>query len=222
MIYRGDCLEILKSIPDKSVDAVITDPPYGIDFQSSRVNGGRFEKIANDKTPFVQFIPEVARIVKDTGVVAIFTRWDVQQAFIDKMRENGMDPTGVLIWHKGEGGMGDLKRGFPLDYESIIYYAGKGFSFRDGRPPSSVIRIHKVNANKLVHPNEKPVELFRYLIDTLCPRGGVVLDCFMGSGASGVAAKMNGREYIGIELDEKYFALSKARIDAAREQFTFL
>ena len=172
MIYCGDCLEILKNIPDKSVDAIITDPPFGIDFRSSRVKGGRFEKIANDKKPFVQFIPEIARILKDTGAAAIFTRWDVQQAFIDVMRENGMNPTGVLIWHKGGSGMGDLKRGFAPDYESIIYYAGKDFAFCNGRPASSVIRIEKVNSTKMVHPNEKPVDLFRYLIDVLCPRGG--------------------------------------------------
>lgn len=86
IIYNMDCLKGLEMIPDKSIDLVITDPPYGIDYQSNhRVKSEGFKKILNDKKPFIDFILHLPRILKDDGACFIFTRWDVQQAFIDEM-----------------------------------------------------------------------------------------------------------------------------------------
>lgn len=88
-LWQGDCLELMKNIPDKSVDMVLADPPYGIDYQSQRKKDKSkwMPKILNDKSPFVQFIPEIKRIIKNTGCVMIFTRWDVQHRFIDEMQK---------------------------------------------------------------------------------------------------------------------------------------
>lgn len=101
-LLQGDCLELLKDIPDGSVDMVLTDPPYGIDYQSQwKKNKSEWmPKIKNDKRPFIDFIPLIKRVLTPTGCVMVFTRWDVQQKFIDEMNGNGLKVKNVLIWDK--------------------------------------------------------------------------------------------------------------------------
>lgn len=90
-LMQGDCLELMKQIPDKSVDLVLCDPPYGINYQSARrPKEQRFSKIVNDKQPFSEFIKPAIRILKDTGCMLIFTRWDVQSYFIDEINAGGV------------------------------------------------------------------------------------------------------------------------------------
>lgn len=172
-LLKGDCLDLLRQLPDSSVDLVLTDPPYGIDYQSSwRVDKEqRKPKILNDKKPFLAFIPELKRILKPTGCAMIFTRWDVQQAFIDEMERSGLHVRSVLIWDKLAHSMGDLKRAYGSRYESILFHSGDGFRF-PGKRPQDVIACPRVAPNKLVHPNEKPVELLETLISQVTAGGG--------------------------------------------------
>ena len=171
-IKQGDCMELLKEIPDNSVDFILTDPPYGIDYQSCRVpTNRRKNKILNDNKPFIEFIPMISRVLKSTGACAIFTRWDVQQSFIDTMTANDLKPQNILIWDKVQHGMGDLRRSFGSRYESILFHANKGFRFQ-GKRPTDIIRYQRVTASKMVHPNEKPIDLLEYLIDKCCVAGG--------------------------------------------------
>lgn len=183
-LYCGDCLELLKEIPDGSVDMVLCDPPYGIDFQSQRKKDKSrwMPKIANDNRPFVDFIPHVKRVLKDTGCACIFTRWDVQQAFIDAMNDSGLRVRNVLIWDKVVHGMGDLRRAYGSRYESIIFASGQNFRFADKRP-TDILRFQRVSSNKLQHPNEKPVELLEALIKQTTRDGETILDCCMGGAA---------------------------------------
>lgn len=206
----------MKDIPDHSIDFILTDPPYGIDYQSCRVpQERRKNKILNDKKPFTEFIPMIARLLKPTGACAIFTRWDVQQTFIDEMTENGLKPQNVLIWDKVQHGMGDLKRSFGSRYESILFHANHDFRFQ-GKRPTDIIRFQRVPASKLVHPNEKPIDLLEYLIEKCCVVGGGVLDPFMGSGTTCIAAQNLNRQFIGFELDPDYFNIAKQRIEELR------
>lgn len=112
-LYQGDCLEVLKTLPDNSVDLLVTDPPYGIDYQSMRCKDKtkRMSKILNDKKPFTDFIPLIKLKIAKTGGILCFTRWDVQQIFIDEFIRNGLKPKNVLIWDKKVHSMGDLKKG---------------------------------------------------------------------------------------------------------------
>ena len=219
ILYKGDCLEILKQIPDGSVDMVLADPPYGIDYQSSRVKDKdkRLPKILNDKQPFVAFIHELPRILHRGGCCMIFTRWDVQQVFIDELNKCGLKPKNVIIWDKMTHGMGDLRRAFGSRYESIIFVANHDFRF-NGKRPTDIVCQAKVSPNKLIHPNEKPVNLLKTLIDKCTKNGDTVLDCFMGSGSTGVACVNTGRKFIGIELDEHYFNVAEQRIKAAQNE----
>ena len=184
-LMQGDCLERMNEIPDGSVDMVLTDPPYGIDFQSNRVGKEwRKPKIANDKQPFLGFISELKRLLKPTGSVMIFTRWDVQQAFIDEMEACGLAPNSCIIWDKCAHGMGDLQRSFGSVYESILFHAERDFSF-NGKRPTDIISVPKVPAGKLVHPNEKPVALMQRLINSCTPMGGGSIRLFYGQRGDG-------------------------------------
>ena len=218
-IKQGDCLELMKEIPDKSVDFVLTDPPYGIDFQSQwRKDKSEWKpKVINDKAPFVEFIPELKRIISPKGAVMIFTRWDVQHEFIKRMVEYDMKPKNILIWDKVIHGMGDLKRAYGSRYESIIFWANKEFSF-NGKRPTDIIRCQRVTADKLIHPNEKPVSLLSELIEKCTVKTDTVLDCFMGSGSTGVACLNTNRNFIGYELDNTYFEIAKKRLEGTENE----
>lgn len=198
---------------------VLTDPPYGIDYQSNykKDKSKLTPKILNDKKPFVEFIPMLKRIISPKGCVMVFTRWDVQQKFIDEMNKSGLRVKNVLIWDKTTHGMGDLKRSFASRYESVLFHSESRFYFQ-GRRPQDIVRFSKVPACKLTHPNEKPVDLLEDLICKCARRGATILDPFMGSGSTGVACVNTGRNFIGMELDPSYFEKARQRIKEAQKE----
>ena len=208
----GDCTKIIKSMPNNYVNMVLCDPPYGIDFQSSRCKKDkRKPKIKNDKSPFISFIPLLKRIIKKDSCVMIFTRWDVQQCFIDCMNSNGMKIKNVLIWDKVAHGMGDLKTAYGSRYESILFHSEHDFRF-NGKRPTDIVRCSRVSPSRLVHPNEKPVDLLEQLIEQCTKQGDIVFDPFMGSCSTGIACVRTKRKFIGVELDKHYYNLSCERM----------
>jgi len=217
-IICGDCLEVMRDIPDKSVDLVLTDPPYGIDFQScKRKKEERFVKIANDKTPFIEWVEDAFRITKDGGAVVCFCRWDVEQSFLDELNRVGYEVKSQLIWHKKGFGMGDLKREFAATHENAWFGIKGNYNF-PGKRPATVITMQKVDNDKIVHPNEKPVNLMAYLINTLTEPGMTILDPFLGSGTTAIAAHNTGRKFIGIEKEPKYVEIARKRLEQAQMQ----
>lgn len=212
-IDNRDCLEGLKDVPDKSVDLIVTDPPYGINYKSGRIKdkSRRLGGILNDQSPFLTFIKPAMEKLKPTGAMFIFTRWDVQQAFIDAVTSNGGRVKNVIIWDKGAHSMGDLMAAYGSKYESILFAPGSEFRF-PGKRPQDIVAVPKVPAAKLVHPNEKPVALIERLIIDASRTGATVLDAFMGSGTTAAACIRTGRNFIGFELDERYHAIAQQRI----------
>ena len=217
-LYQGDCLEIMRDIPDNSIDMVLCDPPYGINFQSQYKKSKKDwkPKILNDKKPFVEFIPMIKRTLKPDACTMIFTRWDVQQTFINALNDNGIRVKNVIIWDKVMHGMGDLKRTYASRYESILFSSEQYFRF-PGKRPTDIIRERKVLPARLFHPNEKPVSLLKILIEQCTMPRDTIFDPFMGSGSTGVAALNTCRDFIGIELDQKYFQIAKERIEEAEQ-----
>jgi site-specific DNA-methyltransferase (adenine-specific) len=205
----------MKQIPDGSVDLVLTDPPYGIKYRSNmRAKSQKFSKIANDdnETRFLIY-PEVYRALKNNSVAVVFASWkNYADDYIELKRLFNIK--NAIIWYKRGGGIGDLKHTLLTDYEvAIVCHKGK-CQIR-GKRDGSVWDFSKVNPNKMVHPTQKPEQLLKKIIEKYSDEGDTVLDCFMGSGSTGVACINTGRNFIGIELDEHYYEVAERRIAEA-------
>lgn len=208
----GDCMDVLKTIDEESIDFIITDPPYGIDFQSRRaIDPNDYKpKIKNDKRPFIWFLHDAARVLKNGGGILCFSKWSVQQTFMNAMELAGLKVKNVLVWDKQTHTSGDLKGNFGTRYETIIF-ATKGRFLLPGKRPENLLACPAVPSYYIVHPNQKPVPLIKQLIEQVTKPDELVLDPFMGIGTTCKAAAETGRRSIGIELEERYFDIAVER-----------
>lgn len=187
-IWHADAMECF---PFADADVLVTDPPYGVAYQSGWENQFRGVCIAGDDSPTAR---DAALASWGDRPALVFGSWKVARPSATRA---------VLIWDKGTVGMGDLSiPWFPCTEE--IYVIGDGWV---GSRTSAVLRFHVRNAH---HPTEKPVDLMRSLM-AKCPPG-VILDPFMGSGTTLVAAKLEGRKAIGIEIEERYCEIAARRL----------
>lgn len=218
-LHLGDCVPLMKAMADEFIDCVLVDPPYGIDYQSARrTDKSQWKpKIANDKEPFLDWLPDAFRVTKAGGALVCFYRWDVEKEFKEAIEAAGFTLKSQIIWDKVVHGMGDLNGAFAPRHENMLFATKGNFSFWSYRP-QDVIRCQRVHAEQLVHPNEKPISLLAQLIEPIVPRGGTVLDCCMGSGTTIVAAIQLGRKAIGIEIDATHFQTAKSNIEQAALQ----
>lgn len=133
--------------------------------------------------------------------------------FIDKFKqefEKKFTVKNILVWEKNNTSMGDLKANFAPKVEFILFLQ-KGRRFINGSRDPNIFKFKRTN-NK-VHPTQKPIDLMEYLIKKFTNCNDLVLDPFMGSGTTGIACKNLNRDFIGIELDRKYFEIAKKRIE---------
>jgi len=200
-LYLGDCMEILPTI--NKVDAVITDPPYGMNFQSNY----RLEKhlkIANDNSADVANYVIEWSLKNVTHSVYAFGRWDNLYDY--------PKPKSLITWVKNNWSMGDLKHEHARQTEVAFFYAMENHFFPKQRPTDVIEWARTQNEN---HPTEKPVGLMAKFVEWT---DGIVCDPFMGSGTTGVAAIQIGRKFIGIEREPKYFDIACKRIEQASKQ----
>lgn len=196
VIYHGDCREIWQAI-SQPVDLVLTDPPYGINYQSAwRVKWDRKMKITGDE----RYPTWIFTALQPSVAMFVWCRWE--QLFIIPR------PRSFIAWDKGNHSMGDLKHEFGRRWEACAFYPGPEHRFLSR--PADVLRVDRVCAERLIHPNEKPVEAMTPLIKS--HPGNVILDPFMGSGPTLRAAKDLGRKAIGIEIEEKYCEIAARRM----------
>lgn len=194
-IYNGDCREIVPSLG--TIDLVLTDPPYGIDYQSARrIDWQRKDKIVGDN----EFPLWIFDLLKPNIALMIFCRWDNLKII--------PLPKSLIVWDKGNHSMGDLEHEFGRRYENIAFYPGIRHRFI--KRPQDIIFSKRVAADDLIHPNEKPVGVCIQLIE--CHPSDIILDPFMGSGTTLRAAKDLGRKAIGIEKEEKYCEIAVKRL----------
>lgn len=194
-VICGDSFEILKNFPDKCVDMIVCDPPYGMDFQSN-YRHKKHDKIANDLEFPLWIFDEFNRIAK--RVVYVFCRWDNLGVV--------PHPKSVLAWVKNNWSMGDLQHEHGRQWEACLFYPQEEHEFITRIPDV----IHANRTGNSLHPTEKPIELMKTIIASNV--GDVILDPFAGSGSTLVACKQLGRKYIGIELSQKYCDIANERL----------
>ena len=209
-----NCLDGMKQIKDNSVDLILTDPPYGIDYQSSWKTDKtkRHKKIKNDKQPYIWWLLEANRILKDDGSLLCFCRWDTAESFKLAIEWAGFIIKSQVIWGREHHGMGDLKSSFAPQHDTIWFTTKGEFIFPNKRP-KSIIRSKRLGGEQLTHPNEKPVDLIEQLILSTSEENDLIADFFGGSGSTYEACIKLKRNYIGFELDEKYFEIINNRIE---------
>ncbi|HMB04052.1 MAG TPA: DNA methyltransferase [Isosphaeraceae bacterium] len=197
-IYHDDCRRILPLLPNGSVDFVLTDPPYLVNYVG-RWDGER-KTIVGDDDPswLVPVFSEIWRVLKPDSFAVSFYGWKTADLFVGTFKALGFRLVSHLAFVKNVWGLGRFTRG----QHETAYLLAKG------RPPvprqgiSDVIEWER--EREVGHPNQKPVAALCPLIAAYAPPGGVVLDPFMGSGSTLRAAKDFGLSAIGIEIEEGY------------------
>jgi site-specific DNA-methyltransferase (adenine-specific) len=241
-LYLGDCLEVMKDIPPKSVDAIITDLPYGtiacqwdvvIPFDemwklSNNINKGVF--VTTSSQPFTSMI--ICSNIKEFKYEWIWEKTKATGYPMAKIRPMKAHEN-ILVFGSANYNP-QMEKGKPYkqprkkqNYDKTMNGAFKvrkeGYIFEDNngtRYPRSVITFRNsyYDDGEQVHPTQKPVSLYEYLVRTYTNEGGTVLDITMGSGTTGVSCVKTGRNFIGIEKDPVYFAIAEKRIKEAQMQ----
>jgi DNA modification methylase len=217
-IFHGDCREILPSLEPDSVDLIVTDPPYGVRWMSTR-GSTLFGGITGDESTDAALtsLPLALKVLKRKRHVYMFGRYDM----------SGIAGIGVqaeLIWDKCQMGLGDLNSPFGPQHEYIQFFSNvrlgdesKG-KFGEGVGAArlrkgSVLSFPRINGRAVtVHPTEKPAALIRELIESSSRIGETVLDYFSGAGSTLVASRLEGRKAIGIEIEERYCEIAAKRL----------
>jgi len=198
-IVCGDCLDVMRDMPDGCIDALVTDPPYGIALENHD-RTGKFRRTRSWAINGDASLDSAMRVLEwaGTATVAMFCSPDVPLP--GKWRSR-------LVWHKvGLGMGGDPATCWRRDWEMICV---RGNPPLEGGRDSSVLEF-QIRPNEFTHPCQKPVALMEYLICKLS--ADIILDPFCGSGTTCVAAKKLGRKWIGIEIDERYCEIARNRV----------
>ncbi len=246
-LYKGDCLEVMKGIPDRSIDAIITDPPYG-------TTACKWDSVID----FDLMWEQLNRIIKPNGAVVLFGAepfsstlrisnlknykydwvWEKTQAtgHLNAKRQPLRSNELISVFYKkqctynpqktqGHKPMNKGVRKLSVQNKTEVY--GKAtkelpFGGNTDRYPKTNIVFKSDKQKSYLHPTQKPVLLMEYLIKTYTNKNETVLDFTMGSGSTGVAAKNTNRNFIGIEKDDKYFKIAEERINKQEKQLKIL
>ena len=202
-IRHGDCVKLMRRMETASVDFVLTDPPYLCRY---RDRAGRTVRNDHNGRWLVPAFAEMHRLLKPDSFCVSFYGWHVADQFFEAWRAAGFRIAGHIV--------------FPKPYSSSVRFLQhrheQAYLLAKGDPQTASEAISDVlgwsySGNRL-HPTQKPVEALRPLVRALCPAGGLVLDPFCGSGSSLVAAKAEGRAFLGIELDFRYWQTARRRL----------
>jgi len=204
-IIHGDCTEVLKTIPADSVDFVLTDPPYFVDY---RPRNGQI--VVNDRKEdapkIISAFDDIYRVMKQHSICVSFYGWLTIDIFMPAWKAAGFTPVGHIVWKKEYA---SSTRYFRQTHEQA-YVLAKGRPSKPAQPIADV-QPWEYTGNR-AHPTEKAVSILTPLIQTFTQPGNLVLDPFSGSGSTSVAAALAKRRYIGIELEQKYCQLAEKRL----------
>ena len=208
-LYNCDCFEFIETMESKSVDLLLVDTPYGMDFQSNR-RKQKHIKIANDNNLYwlPDWLIQIKRILKDEAHAYIFCSNHFVDVFVSEIKKQ-LPFKNILIWQKNNHGSGDLKGDFAPQYEMIIF-CSNGSKKLNGRRDSNIIKAKRTDNEN--HPTEKPVNLMEYFIEKSTKPNDLVFDCFMGSGATALATHNIDRRFIGCEIEKVHFDTAVKRV----------
>ena len=201
-----DAEDVARLMGGEKADMVFTDPPYGYEYQSNmRTKSEKFDVIKNDDK-ILDFFPMLKDYNK--GFIFICTTWKVLNKWIP-LFENYYKMSNMVIWNKGGGGIGDLKKTFSTDYEVILVANNEAPIL--GKRIGSVWDIKKDNASSYSHPTQKPVALIELAISEVTKNEDIILDLFGGSGSTLIACEKNNRKARLMELDPHYCDVIRKR-----------
>jgi len=227
-LYKGDALAVLQGIPDVSVDAVVTDPPYSSGGTSTAARkadpADKYQQSSTkrsypamlgdnkDQRSFLAWaalwLSECWRIARDGSPLLMFSDWRQLPVMTDAVQAAGWTWRGVVVWEKTSAR--PMRGQFRAQAEYVIFATKGRFERATDRCLPGVFR-HSVEMARRVHLTAKPVPLMCELLEVAKP-GGVVLDPFMGGGATGLACKETGRQFVGVELSGEYFEIAAGRL----------
>lgn len=231
MIHLGDCLEKLRELPDESVEAVITDPPYcsggfnEAQKQLAKGQGLRTETIDeigwffsdNMSTGGITWLMrhvglELFRVMKPSASLLMFTDWRMLINLAPVIESCGFQYRALIVWDKGSPGLGN---GFRPQHELIILFVKGSAQFFDNST-GNVLRSQRMSPQKRIHQTEKPTDLLAKLLKVTTKEGDTVLDPFFGSGSLGEACLKMNRKFIGIEKSKFYVQEATRRIEGVK------
>ena len=212
----GDCLEVMRTIPDKSIDLVLTDPPYNIARKNNFATMGRagIDFGEWDKGfDLFSYIDQVSRILKKDGSFVVFNDWRNLGAIAEYAEKQGFDTKDMIRLEKSNPMPRNRDRRYITDYECAIWFVKKGAKWTFNRQDSKYQRPKFVaSIESGLHPTQKNLSLMENLVKIHSNQDDMVIDPFMGSGTTGLACKNLNRKFIGIEKDANYFEIAKSRI----------
>jgi site-specific DNA-methyltransferase (adenine-specific) len=227
-IEQGDCLELMKDIPDESIDLVVTDPPYKIvsggcttkkNATSGVLNNSKKEVksgklFEHNELDFKDWLLEIYRILKPNTHCYIMINGRNLAELQYASEEVGFAYQNLLVWDKGNV----TPNKWYMNRCEFILMLRKGKAKNIKNMGSTTLIAVKNIIGKKVHPTEKPTELLEFLITNSSNENDIILDPFMDSGSTCVAAVNTNRHYIGFELDDKYFDIACKRLDEVEER----
>ena len=223
-LKMGDALEVLKTIPNESIDCVVTDPPYKI-ITGGDSNGKNSirpkgilkgnRELMRSVPKFSEWLPELFRVLKDGTQNYIMVNSYNLLKMANEIEKAGFKIQNFLVWQKNNCTPSQF---YMKNCEYTIFFRkGKSKYINDIGGSKTVHSFDNIIGNK-VHPTEKPIDLMEFYIKNSTNESETVLDPFMGSGTTGVACKNLNRQFIGIEMQEDYFNIAKKRVEEKRKE----
>ena len=237
ILHNQDCIEVMTSIEENSVDLILTDPPYNLgnfmrdrDTNLKKMRDNFFGSAGWDDLSFEEweesmdsFFEESVTVLKHGGSMIVFMAIIKVESIIKIAERHGLYYKTTGIWHKLNPMPRNMNLHFVNSTETWIYFTYKkktGTFNNDGKMIHDFIETAVASNGERrfgKHPTQKPVKLMEFFVNVLSNENDTILDPFMGSGSTGVAAIKNDRNFIGVELNEKYYNIARQRIEEVRE-----
>ena len=224
-LYNNDCLQVLKEIPDKSIDLVVTDPPYDIETSGAglykQADKQYVKELVGMKDGFSEeILDELCRVMKKINIYLFCSQKQIIPLLDYFVKRKGCN-WNILSWHKSNP-VPACGNKYLTDTEFILFFREKGvkvYGSFDTKKTYYITPLNQKDKKKYGHPTVKPEEIVANLIVNGSNEGDVVLDCFMGSGTTGAVCVGINRKFIGIEIDENYFKIATERINSAKSSW---